>query len=93
MTITVPQVGMNVSRGQFLNFGATVISSEQIKLDLSSLTYRTTIITSSIAVIEVHRMGLYRKSRDLIKFLEISANTLETLQVTVAEWFAHLTAV
>jgi len=52
-----------------------------------------TIITSSVALIKVHRMDVYRKSRDLLKFLEISANTLEALQDIVAWWSARLTAV
>ena len=58
----------------FLHFGAQAISLEWMKLDFSNLVCRLNVKSTGIT------HGVHLKSRDLLKFWEISAIVSETVQ-------------
>jgi len=81
-------------RDSFLHFGAQAISLERMKLDISNLVCRlnakSTRITQYTIMLKFCSMGVRLRSRDLLKFWEISASISETVQdrhiVTVESW-------
>ena len=68
------------SRDPFLHFWAHVISSELMKLDISNLVCRLDVKSTAITHVKVLQYGVHLGSRDLLKFLEISANISEMVQ-------------
>jgi len=67
-------------RDSFLHFGAQAIFLERMTLDISNLVCRLNIKTAGITHVKVLQHGVHLRSRDLLKFWEISANISKTVQ-------------
>jgi len=68
------------SRGPILHFGAQAISLEQTKLNISNLVCRLNVKTTGVMLKFCSMGGAFIRSRDLLKFSEISANISEMVQ-------------
>jgi len=67
-------------RDSFLHFGAQAISLERMKLYISNLVCRLNERVLALHMLKFCRMGVHLRSRDLLKFWEISAKISETVQ-------------
>jgi len=56
------------------------ISLERMKLDISTLIWRSNVKSTGITDVKVLQFGVHAGSRNLLKFWEISANISETVQ-------------
>ena len=68
------------SRDSFLHFWARVMSLELMKLDISNLVCRLNVKSTAITRVKVLQYEVHLGSRNLLTFLEISANISETVQ-------------
>ena len=79
--LTVPKWAWSGSRDSFLHCEAQAIFLERMKLDISNLVCRLRVKSIlALHMLKFCSIEVHLRSRDLLKFWEISANISKTVQ-------------